>query len=258
MKRLVRCVCPAILAVCSIPSLAYDSPWSGTWKMDPGKSKLTGQTFTYTAAGGKFHYADGTFQYEFSCDGKQYPTIADRSLVCTGSMEAGYDFAYSANGKVLSKSHVSFSSDGKTMTEKGVSMHPDGTTSNYAEIDTRESGTTGMAGKWKSSKVDTSASVIKVEVSGNTMHLENSRSKTVVDAKLDGTFVPVSGPTVPPGAMESYKAEGASKMRFSGKVNDKVFFEGVQTISADGKTMTIESWSPGKMAEKTTEVWEKQ
>ena len=56
----------------------------------------------------------------------------------------------------------------------------------------------------------------------------------------------------------SYKPEGANKLHYTTKYNDKVLNEGVQTLSADGKTIVDEDWQPGKTNEKQTYVYERQ
>jgi hypothetical protein len=48
----------ALLLVCSLlavptgAALAADSPWNGTWTLDPGKSHLTGETIMYSKGPG--------------------------------------------------------------------------------------------------------------------------------------------------------------------------------------------------------------
>ena len=58
--------------------------------------------------------------------------------------------------------------------------------------------------------------------------------------------------------MGSYKAEGPMKLRYVNKYKDKVLSEGVQTLSADGTTITEETWEAGKISEKAVIIWEKQ
>ena len=64
------------LALQTASTLAADSPWSGTWKLDPTQSHLTGDTFTLTQGRGTMlHYSDGsTANYDFGVDGKEYKT----------------------------------------------------------------------------------------------------------------------------------------------------------------------------------------
>jgi len=50
----------------------------------------------------------------------------------------------------------------------------------------------------------------------------------------------------------------ATKDTYTVKVAGKTVGFGMQTLSADGKTLTDVSWSPGKESEKETGVYERQ
>jgi hypothetical protein len=51
----------AVLALSALSVRAADSPWAGNWKLDPAKSKFTGETFTWSkTANGMYHYSDGS------------------------------------------------------------------------------------------------------------------------------------------------------------------------------------------------------
>ncbi len=261
MKKFFLLACTAILSMAAVsPCLAADSLFNGTWKPNEAKSKLTGGTFTYTMkADGTYHYSNGSItEYDFACDGKGYPAVADRTITCTGEAAAGFDFTWMANGTVLSKSHETISADGKTMTSIGTSMHADGTTAKFEDSYKRLSGTTGMAGKWKDVKDKVSgASVMVISVSGDMIHLEFAANRSVRDCKLDGSDCPVTGPHVPQGTLNSYKLLGPAQISYDVKYKDKVKAEGIMTVSADGKALSDESWTPGKKAEKTTMVFDK-
>jgi hypothetical protein len=262
MKNLLKPACALAFALTSVAScLAADSPWTGTWKQNLAKSKLSGDTVTYTEKpGGIFHYdAGGIIQYDFACDGKTYPTLADRTIACTGSLAAGYDFTTTAAGKPLGKSHHAISADGKTMTIHGTSMRPDGTTATYDETYKRVSGTTGLAGKWLDVKeTEQVAAVSMWTVTGGALHVENPAYKQTIDAKLDGTPGKIVGPTIPASASVTVKSVGPNKLHYVDSLNGKPLDEGTWTISADGKTITEENWIPGRESEKATIVWEKQ
>lgn len=261
MKTLLSYACAAALAVCALPHCFAASPWDGTWKENEAKSKRTGDTVTYTMKSpGIFHYSNGaSVEYDFACDGKPHSTIADRTVTCTGSAASGYEFATAANGTVLGKSHRTFSPNGAMMMIHGTSMHPDGTSSDYDATYKRIGGGKDLVGKWLDVKdKSNSNTVMIILVKGDMLHIDEPAYKEVIDAKLDGSDGTVTGPTIPPGASMSYKAEGPTKMHFAQKFNGKVISEGTLTLSADSKSYTEAGWLPGKMSEKTTAVFEKQ
>lgn len=71
---------------------AADSPLAGTWKPSVEKGKFTGDTFTFTASATGFHYTNGsTVSYDFATDGKDYPTIADRTVAWTKAGDNAWD-----------------------------------------------------------------------------------------------------------------------------------------------------------------------
>ncbi len=262
MKNLYSCACAALLACVFVPSClaAADSPWTGTWKMNMDKSKLTGDTYVITQMpGGMMHYTSGSaMSYDFACDGQPHSTLADRTMTCTGSPEAGYDYSYKAGETMLGMSHKAFSADGKMLTTKGTSMNADGSKTDYEETYKRETATKGLVGKWMDVKVTTTVGSMIYTVEGGSIKVEDPKAKLVFSCNLDGAFAPVTGPNIPEGAMASYKAEGPMKLHYVNKYKDKVLEEGTQTLSADGKTMTEESWEAGKINEKATLIWEKQ
>jgi len=259
MKRLLCCACAAF-ALASVPSIAAASSWDGTWKLDAAKSKLTGDTYTIEAMGnGMMRYSNGsTIAYDFACDGKAYPVIADRTMTCTGSPSAGYSYVDKAGDKVIGRSHDTLSADNKTLTTHGTDIRPDGTTSDYTQVYKRVSGTTGLVGKWMSVKSEGATDTMAIQTKGNWIKIYSPDYKETIQGNMDGSALPVTGPTIPPGVTESIKAEGPNKIHFAVKYKDKVLVEGTRTVSADGKTLVEENWVPGKMNEKSTLVYERQ
>src|SRR5262249_15455764 len=97
---------------------AADSPWSGTWKLDPARSHLTGQTFTPSKGAGELlHFEDGsTASFDFGLDGKEYRTWANRTTSYTSAGRNAWDTVTRVDGKVLAKGHLALSDDGSKLT----------------------------------------------------------------------------------------------------------------------------------------------
>jgi hypothetical protein len=260
MKKLLWLALTAMLSVAAAsPCFAADSPWNGTWQENLAKSKLTGSTVVITAKGSGYHFSNGPVSYDFACDGKTYTTTGTATISCISTPDGGFDFMQAANGKAISKQHRTFSADGKVMTNKTTVTSPDGTTSTTEQVRTRKSGTTGLIGEWVDTKlVPTQPAVHTIAVKGDMIHVEILHSKTVVDAKLDGSDGKVSGPLVSPGSTQSYKAASPTKLLYTAKLNGKVTDEGSLTLSADGKSYTDVRWYPEKPTEKTVQIFEKQ
>jgi hypothetical protein len=137
MKRVLFAL--SLLVLSSVPLLAQDNPFVGTWKLNLAKSKFEpgpapkSQTRTVVTQGDGAKYtfdgvaADGTpFSYSFTVkyDGKDYPvtgtgmpagadTIAIK-LVGTNKAEA----TQKKGGKEVAKAEAEVSKDGKVSTVK--------------------------------------------------------------------------------------------------------------------------------------------
>jgi hypothetical protein len=257
------------LILCSLLALpagaasAADSPWNGTWKLDPAKSHLTGQTFTYSERpGGMLHYEDGsTASFDFGLDGKEYRSWANRTTSWTAAGKNAWDTVTRADGKLRSKGRVSLSEDGRTLTMSFGGTRPDGQEFHEEDVFNRVSGTDGLAGTWRSSKVTNPAgpqTFIITSPAAGVLRYEIPDQKISLDYSADGKDYPLEGPTMPPGATMSFKRLSATKIRYTMKLNGKPDSVGVQSIAADGESFTDTNWNPGRPDEKTTQVYVKQ
>lgn len=256
MKSRWYFACAAVVLVAA-PCLAA-SKWDGTWKLNQAKSKMTGSTVTISQNGNMYNVDTGAFKFSFACDGKDYHFLPDRTVSCTGSGNS-YAMTWKINGKVQSTTRRTISSDGKTLTDVETGTRPDGTSYTDHETDIRVGSGTGMAGTWKSTMVKNSApDSMVLKVNGDVLHFESLGYHETTDAKLDGTAAPVKGPTAPAGLMLSNKSDGPDKVVTVVTLNGKQLSQDVMTLSADGKTITDVSWTPGKESEKQTYVFDKQ
>ena len=74
------------IAAVTLPALAADNPWFGNWKLDPAKSHMTGDTFTYSkVAGGMDHYSNGPISFDFTANGIDYPVMANATTAWVAS-----------------------------------------------------------------------------------------------------------------------------------------------------------------------------
>ena len=259
-KSLFSLYIAALAAALTIPALAGSASWNGTWKLNLAKSQMTGDSFTYSMnPNGTIHYTNGgTVAYNFACDGKDYTQIADYTTACKKVSATVYEGTDKQNGKVLSTWRRVLSADGKSMTITSTGMQPDGKT--YTDVNTYErvSGTSGLAGEWKNVKATSNvAGTLTIALSGNTITLGYPAYKQSVTAKLDGSDAQLTGPTLPSGVMVSFKPMGSQQLSMVTKYKGKIFSEDTYTLSADGKTITDVTTTPGQSG-KQTYVYEKQ
>lgn len=252
----------AFLTSLTLTAFAADNLWVGTWKLDVSKSQFAGDTFTYSKAqNGMMHYSDGsTVDFDFGIDGKEYKTAYGRTTTWTSGGNNTWDSVSKMDGKVLANNHRELSSDGKTLTVTSSGTKPDGSPFMNVTVYTRVTGTDGLEGKWRSVKVDISASdsLVITEPSPGVLRWELPEVKGYVEGKADGTDHPVTGPTVPPGLTYGFKLVTPTEITYTQKLNGKPDTHGIQTVAADGKSFTDVSWSPGKESEKSTAVYVKQ
>jgi hypothetical protein len=257
------------LLVCSLLALlagaarAADSPWTGTWKLDPAKSHLTGQTFTYSERpGGMLHYEDGsTASFDFGLDGKEYKTWADHTMVWTAAGRNNWDTVTRAGGKVRAQGHVALSDDGKTLTMTVSGTRGDGRDFHEEDVFSRASGTDGLVGTWRTAKVTNPSGpqtfIISSPAKG-VLHYDIPDMKVSVECSADDKDYPLTGPTMPPGATISFKRLSANKVRYTLKIDGRADNVGVQTLAPGGGSFTDTNWNPGHENEKTTSVYVKQ
>jgi hypothetical protein len=264
-----ECIMKTTLVLCSMLALqagsafAADSPWSGTWKIDPAQSHFTGDTFTLTQGpGNTLHFADGsTASYDFGIDGKEYKTWANRTTTWTAVGNNAWDIVIQADGKVLAKSHRELSADGKTMTVISTGTRPDGVAFRDQVVYERVSGTAGLIGTWRSSKVSEPNGPREFVISSpapGVLHYDVPDMKATAEGRTDGSDNPLTGPDVPPGTTISFKMLSPTKIRYVMKIKGKTDNMGEQTLATDGRSFSDVNWNPGKENEKLTGVYLKQ
>jgi hypothetical protein len=260
MKRLLLAC--ALLVLPSLAAFAAESSWVGTWKLDPSKGHIVGDTFDYSKApNGLIHYSDGsTASFDFGLDGKEYKSWGNHTTTWTATGNNSWKAVTKQDGVVIYETRRELSADGKTLTITTTSNRPDGTPSNDVTVFTRVGGGTGLIGKWRSTKVEIpSPSVFTISSpSPGVLRFESPSYKTTFEGKTDGTDLAVNGPTVPPGYTASVTATSPRTLSYVYKLNGKPDSYNIDTLAADGKSFTSVSWNPGKKSEKTTSVFVKQ
>jgi hypothetical protein len=262
MKSIILSIATtALFAATAQLAQASDAAYSGTWKIDVAKSKLTGATFTYAASpGGKIRYSNGSSAtYLFACDAKPYPTIPGETVTCSKGGPSGYTLAYMTKGKLEGTEVDTVSGGGKMLTIVNHDVYANGKTRMTTTQFVRVGPGTGPIGAWKSAKTHSnSPATFTLAATPTVINYESKLSGTKVVLKLDGTKSPLVGANVPPGLFVIVKASGPSGFTFAVLAAGKETGDSTWTLSNGGKTLSWTSWVPGKKAEATTAVYEKQ
>ena len=241
------------------PLFAAGNPWLGTWELNRDKSTLTGTTFTVVKTGNTYHFDYGALKFSITDDGKDYPVMPTRtsSLKKTGSNE--WLVVGKVNGVEASRTTLKLSSDSNTLTETTTGTRADGSTYKSETTSTRVSSGPDISGTWKDTKESSSAPEVMtyIDAGSNMLKIDYPASKGSGTYPLDGKPVAESGPRAVPDMTTGFKKISGTELKYVTYIKGKPYFEGVQTVSADGKVMKDVGWLVVKPAEKTTEVFEK-
>ncbi len=260
MKTGTRALALAIPLVLAMQAWAAGSPFVGTWKINPQKSQVAGRTILITKTANGFHYGGGGGEdYDFSLDGKDYPSEGGYFHSWKEAAVNRWQESTKIGGKAVETSQIEISRDGKTYTERYQWINPDGSKSPGKIIRTRISGGPGLAGAWKTlhASLDPDVTVV-TEPAPGTLRWETPSRQEVIEGPTDGTPFEMKGPLVPKDWVATFKLKDATTLEWTGGWKDSPSVSGVNTLSADGKTLTSVYWTVGKEAERFTEVSDKQ
>lgn len=254
--------CAAGLFCATTLCFGAGSPWDGTWKLNASKSKVTGDTFTLTALpNGGFHLreAGGVLEFDYPCDGSEYPVVAGRTGSCKKVDDSHYEMAGKIDGKPAWHGTSVVSADGKYLTNTASETRPDGTVHTTVNKAERVGAGNGRAGTWRSIKsTDSVPDVMIITVNNGTMRTEWPAYKMVALSKLDGSPAEITGPTQTSSYGIRLKSETATKLNYTTTLNGKPMTEGTQTLSPDGKTLTEQEWLTSDPKNMQVYVYEKQ
>ncbi len=251
----------AFAVMCSLSLHGAKNPFWGTWKLDPSQSTYGSQTLTYTRMdNGSYHFNAGDGPgFDIGFEGKEYPVGGGYTISQTMDGDNAWNSVWKLNGEVTSKDRGEISADNKTLTLTQNRIRPDGSTGTSVTILTRVSGTTGPNGTWKQIKYTSESETLVISaLSEGVWHWEIPEYKQIIEGKFDGSDLSVKGPQASPGQSEAVSILSPTKISYTDKDGGKAVLMGTRTISPDGKTLTDESWSPGKESEKSTEVFIRQ
>jgi hypothetical protein len=262
---------PVLFALILSPACAEDSTWigawTGTWKFDPAKSHLTGETIRFSrSADGKFHFSDdSTFTDDFDLDGQEHRSAFDRSTNWKAVGDRAWDSETKMGGKVLTVRHYELSSDGGILSLTTSGTRPDGSEfrnqTEFARVAAAgDSAGKGLVGRWRSTKLDVSSPdvVVLSSPAPGVLRWELVADKQTAEGKVDGKPHLVSGPNVTKGLTLSFRRESATELSYVFRIDGKPETYGMQTLAADGHSFSDAYWHPGKKREKVTEVYVKQ
>jgi hypothetical protein len=246
-----------LLAVAMVFAAA-ESPFVGTWKLNPTKSQFAGMTMTFDQLpSGEMKTTSEGQSYTFKTDGKEYPAIFGMTAAWKQIDPNTWEATYKMQGQVSNIDKVSVSPDGKTLTIDSKGKRPDGTSFENSATFERVGSGQGLAGKWKTTKVSLAPETIEFaayEDDGLTFRIPGYNASA--NMKFDGKDNRMTG-AVPPGFTVAVTSKGPRSFEMIEKMSGKVVYRGTYTLSEDGKTLSA-VFTPEGTTEKVTEVYDRQ
>lgn len=250
----------SMIVAATIAVGAFQSPFVGTWKLNPAKSQFTGTTMSFEQlpSGEMRTTAEGQ-SYTFRTDGKEYPTPWGAVAAWKQVDPATWEATYKLKNAVMSTDRMTLSPDGKTLTVTSSGTRPDGSSFSNTAVFQRIDGSTGLAGRWRSTKVTISSpeTMEFAPATGEGLTWRVPGYKINFDLRFDGKDHAVQGPTVPPNFTIAARSTGPRSFELTQKISGKAVYSGSYTVSADGKTLTA-VYTPEGTNEKITAVYDRQ
>lgn len=127
---------------------------------------------------------------------------------------------------------------------------PNGSSTNVKYVYHRTAGTSGFAGTWVSSS-ETLNSVYVIEIrpyEGDGLSFINSSQGVTRNVTFDGKDHPLVGPHALSGTTSSARRVNERTLEITTKISDKVAGTQEETLSSDGKTLTMTVRAAGRTA----------
>jgi hypothetical protein len=239
---------------------AAENPFAGTWKLNPAKSKLTGDTMKFEKTpSGAIRASGSGLSYTFNVDGKECTGPLGEVIVWKQIDDHTWETTYKRKGILLSTDTSKLSTDGKTMTVVRKGTKPNGATFQDTVVYERISGDKGLLGGWRDKEVKINSLItMDIKPSGQDGLLFTSEGyKWTCEAKFDGKDYTVTGPTLPAGITVTLKHTGPRSFEMLSKNSGKPISRDTYTVSQDGRTLT-DTGSAVAVNEPYTQVFERQ
>jgi len=250
------CALAIVLASASLHG-ASEPSFAGTWKLNLAKSQLTGQTMTIEkTSSGRLHFDSEGFSYDCDLSGKECPTPDGGTATWREENPNTWEIKILANGKVVVTIRMMLSGD--SITSVASAPKPDGTTMEQTAKLSRLSGGPGFVGKWKSTEVKGTPTTLELALDGGDgITLRYPEFQSVCKGRFDGKDYPITSAGANLKQTLAFERTGARSFKMTTKLDGKLFYVDVMTLSPDGKTLTDEG-NAVSVSEPVKSVYDRQ
>ncbi len=238
----------ALLGVAAVWAAgAADAPYFGKWKLDPAKSQVGNETYTFEKTSPvDYRYESQYSSYSFRLDGKEYPrpgggTTSWKALSpdvweCTnrakGTIVAIYEMT--VKGDVLSAVAKVPQSDGKSISNTSTAK--------------RISGGPGFVGKWRVTDFKAGEDSLELTAQGDGLLMRYAEERVQCAAAFDGKPYPLTGEAAEPKTTLAFRKTGPGSFEVTMFTDGKPTSLTAYRVSADGRVLTEETTSVSKKA----------
>lgn len=184
----------------SVPALA-ESPFNGTWKMDPATAKWSDKPAEATLSGGRYDCVTCVPRYQIAADGryqKRPVTGVDETSVQVIS-DRMVKFASRKDGQLLGETLMTVSADGNSRTVEAVSYAPNGivtrSVAQHKRVGPAPAGAHVISGKWLMERLNSASDeqmLFTYAMEGDTLKLSTPDGYSY-SAPVGGAPVKVAG-----------------------------------------------------------------
>ena len=241
----------------------------GVWKENQSKSRpliSSALTYRFTAEpDGFITIVRGGVQLRdrVRMDGKEYqtPGVEGRTVSWAKVNDVLYESTIKRNGALLATGRWILSDDGKHLRQETTPVRANGDNDiNIIEYVRTSGDEDTLLGEWK--PVSTRSAVpdsFVITLAGDELSVFYPKyGSTLYTMRFDGKQYSSTAPNALPGTTSAAQALGIRSLRRTTFRADNPWLETVMTVSADGKTMTVTTHTPGSSEEPSLFVYEKQ
>jgi hypothetical protein len=249
IKQYVVCALFLATAMCVVVASHAQSPFDGTWRIDPAKAKFDPKPFTVYTSQGWYHCVSCTPPFDVQADGQFHAVTGQPFDTVSVTLVDPHTMSIvSKKGdKTIEEDTATVSADGKITTLKSTTYPLNGgpaqkSSTTLKRVGVLPAGVHATSGNWVPLKfTDTEADLSFTFKSDGDQFSMTDPTGDSYTAKFDGNDYPY----------KSYGANSVSLKRVDAhtivetdKRDGKVMSEQKMTVSPDGKTMTIVAHIP--------------
>ena len=260
VKNILR-KCGAAVAVvgfsCCSFAFAPHAAWFGVWKLDRAQSHLVGASITIGRIPHGYHFDFGAVSFDVGDDGRDYPTVPSRTTSLMAVSGSEWLRVHKIDGKEVDHSIIKVTPDQRTLLIHTVALQPGGGTHVSDERMQRVGGGTELAGTWRSSAagINVATTLVLTDAGAGKVRWQFPDDAQYFVARPDGTPASYRGAHAVPGVTVKLYAISGTEMRWTEFVQGKPYQQGVDKLSAQGRTLTEATWFVAKPGERQEAVY---